>query len=167
MAIAKAGFDWVPVCPATEAEQGTAMFLTDVTNRGAVPALISTMAFNEARLEVISDNIANATTPGYKARQLDPRLFQQSLREALDRRELPQDRFYLNDNGQSGTGRSGLLETHPALSPVDNILFHDGTNVSIEREMVDLAETAMAHEMAAEMLAGGFNAMRKAIRGTL
>ena len=55
----------------------------------------------------------------------------------------------------------------PTDRPVDNILFHDGTNVSIEREMVDLAETQMSHEFAATILRDYFDGLRKAIRGSL
>ena len=88
-------------------------------------------------------------------------------REALDRRERPSDSFWLEDNGQSRTDEYGLLQVTPGMFPVDNILSHDGTNISIEKEMAELAETAMVHQMAAEMLASRFNGLRKAIRGNL
>jgi len=143
------------------------MYLSRISNGGATPALISTLAFNESRLAVISENVANATTPGYRARQLDPRAFQRSLREALDRRDHPSKPFVVRDNGQVETGDGGYLSIRPSLQPPDHTLFHDGTNVSIEREMTDLAETAMTHELASELLLGYFNGIRKAIRGRL
>lgn len=143
------------------------MFFSDLTNVGAAPALLSTMSFNEARLGVIANNIANASTPGYRAKQLDTRAFQASLRDALGRRGGRSDPFVLEGNRQVLTGRDGSLKVTPTERPVDNILFHDGTNVSIEREMVDLAETQMSHEFAATMLRRYFDGLRKAIRGSV
>ncbi|MFQ5461715.1 MAG: flagellar basal body rod protein FlgB [Phycisphaerae bacterium] len=141
------------------------MALFDLFNGGATPALISTLTFNEARLAVISENIANATTPGYRAKQLDPYAFQASLRKALDERRGPGDAWVV-EGPQAKTMPSGHLDVTPSLKPVDNALFHDGTNISLEREMADLAETAMTHELASELLSGNFDRLRKAIRGT-
>ena len=144
------------------------MFLTSVTDRGATPALISTLVFNQTRLKVIAENVANATTPGYRARQVDTRAFQRSLREALDRRGSdPNKPFEVKGNRQIRTGSDGALEVTPTERPVDNVLFHDGTNVSMEREMADLAETGMVHELTSTLLRGQFDRLRKAIRGTV
>jgi flagellar basal-body rod protein FlgB len=143
------------------------MFISSVTDRGAAPALVNTLAFNEARLKVIAENVANATTPGYRAKQLDPQAFQAALRDALDARGGdPRKPFVIKDNGQVRTTRQGWLEVTPGEHPVDGVLFHDGTNLSIEREMADLAETGMTHELAAALLYGKFAGLRKAIRGT-
>jgi flagellar basal-body rod protein FlgB len=144
------------------------MFISNITERGATPALINTLAFSEARLKMIAENVANATTPGYRAKQLDPRAFQAAMREALDARGGDPNRaFVIKDNGQVRTGKYGLLQVTPTERPVDNILFHDGTNLSIEREMADLAETGMTHELMATLLRGSFDGLRKAIRGVV
>jgi flagellar basal-body rod protein FlgB len=142
------------------------MFISNITERGATPALINTLAFSEARLKMIAENVANATTPGYRAKQLDPRAFQAAMREALDARGGdPSKAFVIKDNGQVRTDKYGLLQVTPTERSVDNILFHDGTNLSIEREMADLAETGMTHELMATLLRGSFDGLRKAIRG--
>ncbi len=142
------------------------MFISNLTDRGATPALIHTMAFNEARLRIIAENVANSMTPGYRAKQLDPVAFQKALREALDARGGdPNKPFVIQGNGQVRTTDSGMLQITPSDKPVDNILSHDGTNLSIEREMADLAETGMMHELAGTLLRGRFDGLRKAIRG--
>lgn len=147
---------------------GDQMFLASLTDRGATPALVKVLAFNEARLGVIAENIANISTPGYRAKQLDPRAFQGALKRALEARGGDWHKpFVVEDNRQVKTARNGFLEVTPSDRPIDNILFHDGTNISIEREMVDLAETGMAHELAATLLRNSFDGMRKAIRGTV
>ena len=50
------------------------MFLENLTNRGAMPALEATLAYAESRHRMLAENVANWQTPGYKARQLDARL---------------------------------------------------------------------------------------------
>lgn len=142
------------------------MFISSIADRGATPALIKTMAFNEVRLKTIADNVANSQTPGYRAKHLDVRAFQTALRKALDARRGDSNAPFIVESGrQIRTGSDGMLKVTPTTTPVENALFHDGTNMSIERQMADLAETGMVHQMAAKMLQGSFNGLRKAIRG--
>ena len=144
------------------------MFIEQLSNAGALPSLELTMRFAAQRQRVIAHNIANVSTPGYRAKHLDPRAFQESLKDALDARKADRSKpFAIAGNGQAETGDSGFLEVTPSELPPQNVLFHDGTNTSIEREMADLAETGMAHELAAALLRGNFDGLRKAIRGTV
>lgn len=143
-------------------------FLTSLTNHGATPALIATMSFSEARLRVTAENVANMHTPGYRAKQLDVRQFQQALRKALDEKGSDAGkRLDVRAGRQVATRHDGTLEMQAEYRPVDNALFHDGTNLSLEREMAELAETGMMHDLAASLLRGKFDSMRKAIRGTM
>lgn len=131
-----------------------------------MPALISTMSYNESRLKMIAQNVANVGTPGYRARQLDVKAFQRSLREALDAKKRdPKQPFVMDVGNEVATDPLGHLRVTPSLVPVQNILFHDGTNISIERQMANLAETGMMHQTAATLLRGSFEGLRKAIRG--
>ncbi len=139
-----------------------------VGNSGAMPALVKTMVFNQARLNVIAENVANATTPGYKAKQLDARKFQNALRGALDhQKDNPGQPFVVEAGSEVKTDDAGYLQVTPSVEPVDNILFHDGTNLSLEQEMSDLAETGMMQQLATTLLTGYYDAYRKAIRGTV
>ena len=142
------------------------MFITNLAESGATPALVKTMAFNEARLQMIAENVANSTTPGYRTKQLDTNAFQQSLREAFEKRSrAPHRPFVVRSGREVATDDHGTLEVTPSLSPAENVLFHDGTNMSIERQMADLAETGMMHDLATTLLGGRFHALRAAIRG--
>jgi flagellar basal-body rod protein FlgB len=143
------------------------MFLSSLTDRGATPAMVASLSFNEANLSVIAENIANATTPGYRAKQLDGASFQRSLREALDRRGTdPNKPFAVRNGRQAETDRYGRLMVSPSERPVDNVLFHDGTNVSIEKEMADLAKTGMSHQLVSTMLKNRYDALTRVIRET-
>ncbi len=149
-----------------EVATAMAMFLSTVTNRGATPGLVKTMAFTQQRLRMISENVANIHTPGYKAKKLDVKGFQKALGRAFSEQRKDFSRPFVVENGNEiRTDEQGFLKVTPSDRPVENILFHDGTNLSIERQMADLAETGMTHEMAATLLRGNFDRLKKAIRG--
>lgn len=142
------------------------MFISGITDGGATPALIKTLAFNEARLEMLAENMANYGTPNYRTRQLDAKGFQRALRDAFDDRGDDKSKPFVVQSGREvSTDDFGYLKVAPSFQPVQNILSHDGTNASIERQMADLAETTMMHDMVATLLRGYFEGPRKAIRG--
>jgi len=141
------------------------MFLTDVVNRGTLPALEKLAAFTEKRQRVLAENIANIDTPNYKAKHLNPKAFQVALGQALDRRkEDPSQPFVISPHEQFRTDERGRLVVTPGVQS-ENILFHDGTNASIEKEMSSLAENAMTHQLTTELLRGRFAGLLTAIRG--
>ncbi|RME39399.1 MAG: hypothetical protein D6788_05545 [Planctomycetota bacterium] len=142
------------------------MFLSGLVERGATPALVKTLSYNEARLRMISENVANVETPGYRAKQLDRTAFQTALRDALERRgEDGRKPLEVEVRGEVATDETGHLTVTPRVQPPQNILFHDGTNLSLERQMADLAETGMWHDLAAALLRESYEEMRTAIRG--
>ncbi len=143
------------------------MILDNLTNRGATPALVATLSFAETRHRLIAENVANWHVPGYKAKQLDTDGFQSALRKALDEKGSDFKRTLDVRNDQVQTTANGNLNIKPSDMPSENILFHDGTNASIEQLMTDLADTAMVYEASNTILRGYFEGLRKAIRGTV
>ena len=142
------------------------MFISNITDRGATPALVKTLAFNEARFRMVAQNLANSETPRYRTKHVDPKAFQAALRKALQTRAGdPTKPFVVTSGREVQTDPSGFLKVTPTEKPAENILFHDGTNMSIERQMAALAETDMMHEITATLLRGRFEGLRKAIRG--
>ena len=79
----------------------------------------------------------------------------------------PYQPFVVKDGKEARTNRFGTLEVTPTEKPVENILFHDGTNLSIERQMAELAETGAMHDLVAQLLRRNFEGIRKAIRGSV
>lgn len=142
------------------------MYFMKVVNSGPLPALEKMLAFTQARHRVLAENIANIDTPGYQAKRLDPKEFQQALRQALDERdqngsgslEMKSGRQYRQD-------KAGRLTLTPTVEPAENVLFHDQTNMRIERQMASLAENAMMHQAMTELVRVRFEGLLKAIRG--
>jgi len=140
------------------------MFLSDATSCGPFPVLEKMLAFTEARNKVLAENIANITTPGYQSKQLDVKSFQQALRTATEQRGAG-GKFELEATEQYRVDDDGFLRVKPGVEPAENLLFHDGTNARIEREMSNLAENAMMHQAATELLKAYYDRIEKAISG--
>ena len=140
-------------------------FLSDITGGGAFPMLEKTLAFTESRNRMLAENVANVTTPGYRTKQLSIESFQSALKEASERRTPADKAFRLASSDEFKVDESGFLRTRPGREPAENLLFQDGTNARIERQMAMLAENAMMNQVAAEILKGYYGGISKAIRG--
>lgn len=90
------------------------------------------------RQKLVTSNIANADTPGYKTQDLD---FQSSFQSAL----------------------SGLT---PQGTQVDSLATkNDGNNVDLDREARLLAENAMRFNAASNLMKSQLNTIKEAIQG--
>lgn len=98
--------------------------------------------FCEARHGVIANNIANVTTPGFRAKDLSVEAFQESLRRA----QLNRD-FKVIDSPDAAQVRE------------------DGNNVSIEAEMSKLSSNAMMHRTLLSLLNHQSRLLQSALEG--
>ncbi len=141
------------------------MLFTEITNAGSVPLLEKTLAFTESRNRVLTANIANIVTPGYRAKQLDVSAFQRALRHAAEKRAEQGGELQIEPTQEFRTDEAGLLEVTPSEEPVENLLFQDGTNARIERQMAMLAENTLMNQVATELLRTKLDVLARAIRG--
>lgn len=133
---------------------------------GSMPVLERLVQFTGQRHKLLTHNIANLSTPNFRPRGLDPASFQDALADAIDTRR---------DRGGTFRGPLELRDTADLRFTADgievrqtprdeNLLFHDRNNRSLERMMQDLAENALTHNAALEMLRNQFGVMETAIR---
>jgi flagellar basal-body rod protein FlgB len=137
-------------------------------DNGSLPALERLVQFTGRRQRVLADNIANIDTPYFKPADLDPGSFQAALGDAIDRRRRAGGgggELRLNDTRQLEF-RSDGITVKPGTTN-DNILFHDQNNRDVERLMQHVAENAMAHRTAVELVRNQFDMIRVAIRERL
>lgn len=135
-----------------------------VTTSGALPVLERMMQFAGARHRLISNNLANLSTPGFRPEDVSVSAFQQSLRDAIDARKAG-DRaggLALTDSREVVVHRDGL-ELRPQPRG-DNILFHDGNDRDLERLMQSLVENIMAFRAASQLLRNRQLVLNEAIR---
>ncbi|WP_299196374.1 flagellar basal body rod protein FlgB [uncultured Erythrobacter sp.] len=98
------------------------------------------------RMGVLASNIANAATPGFKARDID-------FNAALDAR-LSSSR-----SGDMMAGEPEMLFRRPTMPSLD------GNTVELGREQVAFAENALAYSATLSFVQGKVNTITRALKG--
>lgn len=122
-------------------------------NSSTIPALEQTTAFAEKRHMLLAGNIANLDTPDYQSRDLSVDNFQDALKDLIT--EKP-----------AHTSRSPSQ-----LDPIDRvrdtsrqILYHDGSDVSLEEQVTELSKNQAKHNTAIALMRSQFQTLKMAIR---
>lgn len=103
------------------------------------------LSVRSQRMGVLASNIANASTPGYKAKDID-------FREALDAIET---------GGLDGTGAiDGAVKYRVPLQPSI-----DGNTVELSTEQTAFAENAVAYQTTLAFLNGRISTLTRALKG--
>jgi flagellar basal-body rod protein FlgB len=119
------------------------------------------MSWLNTRQSVLSQNVANVDTPGYTARDLKPVDFEAMLRDQ-------------SDNTKFHVGLVTTNDKHIAIAPSSSDDFSgvdtpdvdanpSGNSVSLEQEMIKVADTQMQFQAATNLYAKAMNLMRTAI----
>lgn len=115
------------------------------------------------KMEVIAGNLANANTPGYKARGID---FQSAMNNAMKTTSATQggpsslNRTHEN-HIQGGTKRPSEVEFRITDQPDTG----DGNTVDVQQERNAFLENGMRYEASLMLLNGKFSGMKKALSG--
>jgi len=137
-----------------------------LTNANAVSVLERMVQFAGQRHRIITNNIANLSTPGFRPADVSVAQFQSQLRDAIDARRAARG----SANGDlpiESTSQVQINATGMTLHPEtvgDNILFHDGNDRDVERTMQGLVENFMTFRAAAQLLKSRFESLTVAIR---
>lgn len=117
-------------------------------NDKTVQALATAINFRQMRQKLIASNIANAETPGYKAKRLD---FEKSLQTALDIEGT--NSLNTSDDRHFKVGGGGMASLEPSIYVDPNdVVSDDGNNVDMESEMVKMDENKMMFDTAVQLL---------------
>ncbi|WP_095587883.1 FlgB family protein [Actibacterium ureilyticum] len=106
-----------------------------------------------ARHRVVAENIANADTPGYKARDVQPFAEQVQGGSGFKLRQTRP--------GHSAPATSG--HTYRSSEQRDAAQSPNGNSVSIEREMVRAVETTRQHDLAVNVYRNALGILRTSI----
>ena len=129
------------------------MFIERLLNQGNAPILEQTLKFTAARHRLIAENVVNATTPGYRQKDLSIDKFQDML----------QDR--VNQRSDAAPGSVGFSDIQAEIErPNHGMLFHDGNNRSMEQLVTDQAKNAMMHNLTVELLRKQYMSIENALK---
>jgi flagellar basal-body rod protein FlgB len=115
------------------------------------------MSWLHQRQDVLSENVANADTPNYVARDLKPLDFEQALSSAGNGPSL------VTTNARHialTPSRAGAFEDHETP---DQESSPNGNSVALEAEMVKVSDTQAQFQAAANIYAKAMSMMKEAI----
>jgi flagellar basal-body rod protein FlgB len=127
----------------------TSMTKTSMVDTPMIEALSRFLDVDVARHKLITTNLANIDTPGYRTRDLD-------FRAELTRAST--EAFGVE------SGRLAYASFTPVVHQVRGLMERpDGNNISVERESLLLAENQIKFNLAVQLLKGQFHGIALAI----
>lgn len=136
--------------------------------QGTIPILEKAASFAARRHEVLANNVANADTVFYRARDLPVKAFREQLERSIERRhrrKVPVFRF--EESPEVRSDRWGGVRTVEVPSPQGRMLFHDKNDRAIEIEMAKMAKNAGHYSAMIELLKKQFRMLDMAIAGRI
>lgn len=129
-------------------------------NDKTLKALASAVKFREMRQEIISSNIANSETPGYKAKRLD---FESALARALD--VDGNMGMKVEDSQHFDVGNGGFDNLQPELyNDPNGIVSEDGNTVDRETEMAKMTENKIMYDALVQLMNKKLGLMKYAVQ---
>lgn len=124
---------------------------TDIMSKGLDVAWL--------RNEIISNNIANVNTPGYKSRKV---VFEDVLKENLNSKKLSTTRT--NSKHIANKPQNSIAKYEPKIITNNSkSLRNDKNNVDIDKEMAELTKNNIRFNFIAEQLIRDFNKIKNTI----
>ena len=110
--------------------------------------LAMAIKYRQMRQEILSANIANAETPGYKTKRID---FEDALADAIDIEELK--RMNVTSDKHYNVGSGGFDTLAPETYEESNgVITENGNNVDRDKEMALMAENKIMYDAAIQLL---------------
>ncbi len=135
--------------------------LTDLLfDRTACPDIEQSMNVYSLRHKALSNNVANAMTPGYKAQKV---VFEEEYKKAMDTKRI---KGFNTDNQHMALGRRDFNQIDAEVLLRDNPINDTGlNNVDIDKEMAEMAENNLRYEMSTKLIMKRYANIKNAIRG--
>ena len=132
--------------------------MADIAQSFAV--LSKALDLRTQRHQVLASNIANADTPGYKARDFD---FQSAMQNAVGSRTgaagmAMTSAGHLGGNGMAG---SGVLQFRKESQSAA-----DGNTVDMDVERSQITDNALQYQILTQLISNKFQGLRSAISST-
>jgi flagellar basal-body rod protein FlgB len=129
------------------------MYIDRLLNQGSEPVLERWLQFTDARQNLLAEDVANSSTPGYVQKDFSLDKFQAALAEKVKNQ----------DDAAPGAVQFDDIESE-IEHPDNNILFHDNNNRSMEQLMSDQAKNALMHNFAVEILRDQYSMIETALK---
>ena len=118
------------------------------------------MQLRADRSSVLANNIANADTPGFQARDLDFKAILNDQVDAMPGGRLDLERTSSGHISSADTTYEGDLKYRVPLQPSV-----DGNTVDVQQETVEFTKNVLDYQASFQFLSGRFKGMTDAIKG--
>jgi flagellar basal-body rod protein FlgB len=118
------------------------------------------MSWLNARQDVLSQNVANADSPGYSARDLKPMAFDEMVKRANGGAS---DTAMTTTDPRHITLPTGQSSDFAGADTPDTEASPDGNTVSLEQEMIKVSDTQAQYQAATNLYSKALSMMRTAI----
>lgn len=115
------------------------------------------LSYSSLKQKVISENVANADTPNYKAKTVT---FKSELAAAVENGFQARRTDYRHFDFKGASNSPYSVTARPEQS-----YNHNGNSVDIDKEMSEMAENQIYYNAVADRLNGKFNSLKTVIRG--
>lgn len=115
------------------------------------------MQVRTERMEIIAGNLANANTPGYKARDLNFQKVMQSAQFAREHNLVRTNERHLKGAMQGSSDIQFRIPEQPDTG--------DGNTVDVQKERNAFLDNGLRYEAGMEFLNGKIKGMKKALSG--
>jgi flagellar basal-body rod protein FlgB len=129
-----------------------------------IPVLNRGLDAYALRQKVIAQNLANITTPGYKAQSVK---FEEELSGAMQSSSIPGMTTDARHMPIGGSSAGQVVPTVQATSNQADPLASGINNVDLDQEMAELAKTQLRFRFASRLIGDTFRSIQKSIRGTV
>lgn len=136
--------------------------LNEMFANSPIPVLEQLVNFAQSRHNVLASNVANIDTPGYRTRDLSTDQFQAKLKAAIEER----DTGGVHSLGQGGLAGGETIQYDPfakVRDDMNNILYHDQSNVGLEQQVAAMTKNHMQHNLALTILNSQFRMLQTAV----
>jgi flagellar basal-body rod protein FlgB len=138
----------------------------NLTSVPLLDVLQKRMSWLSARQSVLSQNVANADSPGYSAVDLKPVDFEKVLQQSTQPAAF-QGGLVVTDPHHIAVAPDGTAAGFQTESGGDGDVDQTGNSVSAEEEMMKVADTQAQYQAATDIYAKSISMMRTAIdKGT-
>jgi flagellar basal-body rod protein FlgB len=132
-----------------------------------IPVLGKALNAYALRQRVISSNLANITTVGYRSRAV---AFDAEMSSVLGEGSVTpvatDDRHLTGSGSISGEDQPAVIDAGASGLAPDDALASGVNNVDVDHEMAEMAKNSIRYRFATKMLGAAFNAIEKSIKGS-
>lgn len=121
------------------------------------------MHWLDRRQKVLADNVANATMPGYQARDLEELDFSKAL-SAVEKGNSAHHHHFSHGGGSASAGQGTGASSIGIVNSPGSETSPDGNSVVLEEQMMKVTETQVQYQAAVGLYKKGLGLIRMAIK---